>query len=210
MTLEVVNEYKYLGVTITSNLSWAHHIGQVIAKASSKLWSLRRTMTHCTSETKLAAYKSLIRPLLEYADILWDPYSQSHVDQLESIKKKSLRLIYNSYGKDSHVTPLYAASGLTELSRRRKLKRLKFLHNIIHDKVALKFDKYLQYNDSRDTRQKHEKLLREFRCKKDVFKHSFFPRTVCEWNALPHSVTAIVSAASFASAIDDLFFVANE
>lgn len=67
--LEVVNEYKYLVVTITSNVSWAIHTQQIITKVSSKLWSLRRKMRRCTFATKLTAYKSLIRALLEYADI---------------------------------------------------------------------------------------------------------------------------------------------
>ena len=208
--LEVVNEYKYLGVTITSNLSWAVHIEQIIKKASSKLWSLRRKMRHCTSATKLTAYKSLIRPLLEYADIVWDPHSQSLIHQLEGLQKKSLRFIYNSYGIDSHVTPLYAASGVPILSCRRKVKRLKFLHNIIHNKAGLNFDDYLEYNASRDTRWKHENLLVELRCRKDVFKYSFFPRSVCEWNELPPSVTAIASSVSFASAVDELFSVTND
>lgn len=42
--LAVVDEYNYLGVTSISNVSWTFHIGQVIAKASRKMWSLGETI----------------------------------------------------------------------------------------------------------------------------------------------------------------------
>lgn len=40
--LAAVSEYKYLGVTITTNLSRTFQIGQAIAKAPKKLCSLRK------------------------------------------------------------------------------------------------------------------------------------------------------------------------
>lgn len=57
-----VNEYKYLGATITSELWWEIHFNNIIKKATGKLCSLRRSLKMGTPETKLLAFKISIRP----------------------------------------------------------------------------------------------------------------------------------------------------
>lgn len=71
--LSFVTECKYLGLVITSNLRWNSHIAYIKNKAMKKLGYLRRTLFKCTRNIKLLAYKTYIRPLLEYAASVWDP-----------------------------------------------------------------------------------------------------------------------------------------
>ena len=40
-TLEIVNNYKYLGVTITSDLSWKQRINNIVSKQLNYLVSLQ-------------------------------------------------------------------------------------------------------------------------------------------------------------------------
>lgn len=72
---------KYLGVIITKNLSWGNHIQSVCNKGNEVLGLLRRNLCFCSKEVKLAAYKGLLRPLLEYACSVWDPYQASLQDK---------------------------------------------------------------------------------------------------------------------------------
>ena len=74
-TLEVVDSWKYLGVNISSDLSWHTHVDAMAAKASKTLRFLRRNLSECTKEVKRTAYTALVRPMMEYASPAWDPSS---------------------------------------------------------------------------------------------------------------------------------------
>ena len=65
--LENVSSAKYLGITVTDVLDWGQHINSVPNKATKTLRFLRRNLTLAPKETKVAAYKTLVRPQLEYA-----------------------------------------------------------------------------------------------------------------------------------------------
>ena len=71
--LENVESIKYLGVTITSDLRWNTHVSNVCSKANRTLGFLRRNLYCCPQEVKEAAYKGLVRPVLDYGSSVWDP-----------------------------------------------------------------------------------------------------------------------------------------
>ena len=71
--LENVESIKYLGVTITSDLRWNTHVSNVCTKANRTLGFLRRNLYSCPQEVKEAAYKGLVRPVLDYGSSVWDP-----------------------------------------------------------------------------------------------------------------------------------------
>ena len=73
--LENVDNIKHLGVTITSDLKWNTHISNICTKANRTLGFLRRTLFSCSQDVKEAAYKGMIRPILEYGSSVWDPYT---------------------------------------------------------------------------------------------------------------------------------------
>ena len=65
--LEKCSSAKYLGVTISSNLSWSNHIETITSRAFGKLAFLQNNIAHSPRNTKTLAYQSLIRPKLEYS-----------------------------------------------------------------------------------------------------------------------------------------------
>ena len=71
--LDNVESIKYLGVTITNNSRWNTHVSNVCTKANRALGFLRRNLYSCPKEVKEAAYKGLVRPVLDYGSSVWDP-----------------------------------------------------------------------------------------------------------------------------------------
>ena len=72
--LQRVHSYRYLGVTLTSNLSWTPHITECCNKTRRLIGLLyRRFHQHLSSSTLIKLYCSFIRPHLEYASIVWNP-----------------------------------------------------------------------------------------------------------------------------------------
>ena len=64
-TLENVQSAKYLGITITDNMDWGQHVSEI--SATKTLGFLRRNLAFAPRSTKEVAYKTLVRPKLEYA-----------------------------------------------------------------------------------------------------------------------------------------------
>ena len=74
--LEVVTSARYLGVDISSGLSWSSHIDRITVKANRTLGFLKRNIKTKQSKVREMAYNTLVRPQLEYASPIWDPYTK--------------------------------------------------------------------------------------------------------------------------------------
>ena len=73
--LENVESIKYIGVTITSDLRWNTHVSSACTKANRALGFLRRNLYSCSQEVTEAAYKGLVRQILDYVSSVWKPPS---------------------------------------------------------------------------------------------------------------------------------------
>ena len=58
--LQEVNTNPYLGLNISNDLKWSHHINTVCKKASSTLGFIRRNLYHCPQQTRHTAYITLV------------------------------------------------------------------------------------------------------------------------------------------------------
>ena len=72
--LETIDSSKYLRVTLSSDLSFNQYIDISIKKASDRLRFIKRNLYSASKDTKSVAYFALVRPIVEYASIIWDPY----------------------------------------------------------------------------------------------------------------------------------------
>lgn len=192
-----VNSFKYLGVTISADLRWNEHVLNIKNKAIRKLGYLRRSLRTCPPDIKLLAYKTFLRPLLEYASIVWDPYTDQNISMLEGVQRKSIRFVYNAYGCHISPTALLNLAELETLQLRRYHDRLKHLHLLYHENLCLATNTHLTRVDKRSTRAFHNKKLAEIYCRTNVFQNSFFPRTIREWNRLPANLIDCPTTTSF-------------
>ena len=72
-----------------SDLTWSEHIKNTTNKASRSLGFLHRNLHIKSLKIKEQAYKSLVRPQLQYATTVWDPYHKNQIDKIEKVQKKS-------------------------------------------------------------------------------------------------------------------------
>ena len=68
-TLEAVKSAKYLGCTISADLKWNDHIRNICNKANKTIGFLKRNLNINNSKIKETAYKSLVRPTVEYMPV---------------------------------------------------------------------------------------------------------------------------------------------
>jgi len=86
--LQRVECYKYLGLLISSNMSWLVHITATCSKAKPILGLLYRCFYGSASpDTLKQLYLSTVRPHLDYACQIWDPHLVKDKKILEDVQK---------------------------------------------------------------------------------------------------------------------------
>ena len=98
-SLEAVTKVKYLGVTIRSDLKWNDHIKQIVGKAGARLRFIGRILKKCNSSTKEVAYKTLVRPILEYCSSVWDPYQVGLIEEIDMIQRRAARFVMGTFSR---------------------------------------------------------------------------------------------------------------
>ena len=189
-TLEVVDSGKYLGVNMSIDLIWHTHIDETTAKASNTLGFLRRNLSECTKQVKSAAYTSLVRPTLEYASSVED------ITQLEKVQRQAARFPHSNYHDRAPgcVTKMVSDLGWEPLQHRRRVERLSTLYKIQQDLVETDTDDIICPSDKHTRGQQR---LYQPATTMPVYKDSFFPWTILDWNTLPTSVTDAATLEEF-------------
>ena len=183
--LENVSSAKYLGVKITDDLEWGQHINEITSKATKTLGFLRRNLTFAPKETKAAAYKTLVRPKLEYAAPVWMAYHQVDINRIEKVQRTAARWTCRRWRNQSHVGEMLEELQWPDLQERRQQVSLSLFYKIHHNLAVVDKNRYLSElgGGSRRTRSHPFQYHRPV-AYTDGFKNSFFPRTIVAWNGL--------------------------
>ena len=103
---------KYLGVIIDNKLSWNPHIQHITTKATQVNAFLYRNLQQCPTSVKSTCYKSMVRPIVEYASSVWDPHTSLNIQKVESIQRRAARFCFNNFSRHCSVTSLLTSLGL--------------------------------------------------------------------------------------------------
>jgi len=178
--LSTFTSHTYLGITVSSDLKWHEHISNICLKATRTLNFVRRNTYCCSQQAKNLAYLSLVRPHLEYAAAAWEPYIAKDIQQLERVQCRAARFVKKDYRHTTSVTGLLDELGWFPLFERRKHSRLTVFYKALKNLSVISLD-HLSVS-SRHTTASNEKQFMSLPVRTDVFKHSFFPRTITDWN----------------------------
>jgi len=204
LPLSVVQSYPYLGVTISSDLRWREHIDGVAAKANRILGLLRRNIRECPIDTKSLAYKSLVLPILEYASAAWDPYRGTDVQKLEQIQRRAARFVHGDYRRTSSVSSMISKVQWAPLATRRMISRQVTFYKALHGLIAIPTE-HLRHS-RQFTRSSSSLTFINILAHSDVYKYSYFPRTVKDWNDLPSEIRVKPTLSSFKDSLTKHYY----
>lgn len=188
--LEVVDSAKYLGLTFSDDLSWNLHISKICAKANKTLGFLKRNLKIKNSNVKLTAYRSMVRPTLEFSSTVWHPKQTNLTQQLEAVQNRSARWITGLYSRDHSISKIKGDLNLPDLAHRRDISCLCIMFKIIHGYVLINPNEYF-------TMHRGGLYIRPIYYKTLYYGNSFFPSTIALWNTLPISVLQAPSIDAF-------------
>ena len=154
------------------------------SKANRTLGFLRRNLFSCPQDVKEAAYKTLVRPILEYGSTVWDPHCNGLNDELENVQKRAARFVTRNYSYETgSMTGILEELKWETLQKRRKDNRL-ILIKVKPDSLQMT----LSPKKNRRCTNQHSLVFQIPSASKDSYKKSFFPQTIRDWNALPDSL----------------------
>jgi hypothetical protein len=90
------NSFKYLGIIIRSDLNWADRVNYTLRKALKALNFIRRIFKKGNNNTKRLACTSLVRPILEYGAVCWDPHREGQVSALNCVQNRAAKFAHNT------------------------------------------------------------------------------------------------------------------
>ena len=201
--LEQVETFNYLGVLLSSDLSWSAHIDSICTKARKVIGLLyRRFYGNVNNHSLLELYSVLVRPHLEYAATIWDPHLIKDINKLENVQKFAIKMCLKQW--DLGYQDLLDLSQFPTLKNHRLYLKLCTLYKIMHGYFYFPLNVFLpQVN-----RHSYSlPLVHIPHARTNAFKSSFVPSSVSIWNNLPHEALIAPTITSFKSFTAPLFLL---
>jgi len=167
---------------------------------------IKRNFIHMEAKTFILLYKALVRPHVEYANSVWNPYKKGDIEEIEKVQKRATKLI----------------KGLKKLSYEERLRKLRLptlkyrrirgdmieVYKVISGKYDSSVSMQIPTNVESLTRGNKYKLIKDsFRL--DIRKYSFSARIVNIWNSLPNQVVDVNTVNLFKTRLDKFWRFQN-
>lgn len=131
-----------LGVQFDSKLYFTEHVVKVINEAYRMLGMIIRfSRDFNATNVMFTLFYTFVRSKLEYASIVWSPWYQIHIRNIEKLQSKFLRFVFyklfHTYPTFMPYRDLLTLFNVTSLEGRRNFSAIMFcfklFHNIIND-----------------------------------------------------------------------------
>ena len=197
-TLEESVCERDLGILIDNNLKFSQQVDAVTSKANRILGLIRRTLTYLDNATLVLLYKSLVRPHLEYANVVWSISFKKDINKLEGVQRRATRLIPRLRELDyiSRLKLLKLPSMAFRRTRGDMIEVYKRCHGLYQTGQLLV--------KSKEPRTRGHSLKLHLESCTTRVRHDFFSqRVVSLWNSLPNDVVTATSVNSFKNQLDN-------
>lgn len=127
-TIEWSKVVTYLGLSIDSKLLFREQVDKTVTRCSillRSLFPLVNRRSRLSLKNKLAVFKSVVCPMIDYAQPVWGSCAKSHRDRLQRIQNKWLKMILN-VPFWTRTTEVHQLAGVGTLDARFENQRAKF------------------------------------------------------------------------------------
>ena len=198
VSLKQVEQQRDLGLIMRSDLKWESHIASIVKKANTMLFLIQKAFETKTVNLVAKLYKSHVRPILEYAHSVWNPYYVKDIELLEGVQRRATRIPATLKG--SAYEERLRVFGLPTLRERRMrgdlIETFKIIQN--HYKVPM----YIFHFNINENLRGHSLKLYKERCNKLQRKNFLTNRVVYSWNSLHNETVTAESINNFKNRLD--------
>lgn len=184
-----VESHKHLGLTFDKRLSWHSHIDIIMEKAWKRIHIMRKLKFILDRASLQTIYFSFIRPVLEYADVVWNNCTTQESNELDKIQNEAARIVTGAT-KLISINNLYQETGWELLSSRRSTHKLVLFYKMVNRQVPDYLSDLVPNSVGSQSRYslRNERNLQAIACKTSLYANSFLPSTINQWNSLPDDI----------------------
>ena len=204
--LNFVQHHKHLGITISESGKWHEHINNIMMSASKVLGSMRALKFKLKRSTLNQIYISYMRPILEYASIVWDGCNDYEKDSLEKLQYEAARVV-TGLTRSVSIDKLLKEIGWLLLSERRKMQKLITVYNIYHDNAPSYVSNLFPDSvaDSTPYSLRNNNNYVTIARRTQIFSKSFVPSSINLWNNLEENIREADTLYTFKSRLRHKF-----
>ena len=93
INIPVGEDEKDIGVTFDSTLKFDNHINNKVTKANQVLGIIKRNFLNVDKCTFCKLYKAMIRPHLEYCNVIWSPVFKRQSIKIEAVQRRATKIV---------------------------------------------------------------------------------------------------------------------
>ena len=197
--LEETSAEKDLGVFIDVDLKFRKQAAAAVSKASQVLAVIRRSFQLLDKTTLPMLFKTLVRPHLEYGNIVWGPFNRADQQLIERVQRRATKMV-----PDLRHLPYpqrLRTLKLPSLYYRRHQGDMIAVFQLLHGGMDLDPDVFLNTAVARNTRGHPWRLVKP-RAVSRIRRNAFSVRVVNDWNSLPSAVVTSASLNQFKNRLD--------
>ena len=130
----------------------------------------------------------MIKPILDYAAIVWSPHTQKDINTIERSQRQAARFVFNNYSTYASVSQMLTNLNWPSLAHCRQEQKAVMIFKIVNRLIDIPASPYLlSVPTDHDTRGHNMRFVQPV-TKIDSYLHSFFPSAIKIWNSLPQHV----------------------
>ena len=190
---------KDLGVQIDDSLKFREQAAAAVAKGFQILSVIRRSFMTLDRTTLPLLFKSLVRPHLEFGNLVWGPHNRADQQQVERVQRRATKLVPSL--RCLPYTVRLRELGLPSLYYRRRRGDMLAVYQLLHSGVDMDPSFFFTPSEVGSTRGHPWKLAKP-RAVTRVRRQVFSTRTVNDWNGLPLGVVDSATINQFKARLD--------
>ncbi len=199
--LNKVKEHKHLGLTIADDGKWNAHISSYLNKAWQRVGLLRSFKFRLNRTALERMYFTLIRPLLEYGNVVWTNCTNELSHEIESVQIECARIVCGAT-KLCSIDKLYQDLKWNTLEKRRTNHKLILLYKMKNDKTPQYLSDLIPRNNQTRYPLRNSSDIPLIPCRTQLYSNSFLPSTIRSWNNLTDDVRNSGSVAIFKASLN--------
>ena len=197
--LQTESEERDLGIIIDNHLKFDRQAASAVSKASQMLAVVRRSFANIDEHTLPLLYKAMVRPYLEYGNVIWGPFRKTDQKRIERVQRRATRMVeavrHRSYPERLRYL------GLPSLHYRRRRGDMIVVYQLFHGGLNINPETFLTKSRVRHTRG-HPWKLEKPRARSLTRRNTFSARIVNDWNSLPTDVVSAGTLNQFKARLD--------
>ena len=145
VALDRKHSARDLGVLLDLRLDFREHCNHVVNSALGMLGFITRNSVGLSINAFRLLYCCYVRSALEYAAVIWSPYRQVHIVNIESVQRKFLRTVACRFNIDTrndphnphHIdySPVLVRLNMQTLEYRRRRASILFLYRLLNGDI---------------------------------------------------------------------------